>query len=259
MAPTHPHSAPRRHLLSSLAACAGLAACGTWWRPSPVTMQLLADDRACINQAPVLLVLLPGVHMSPEEMLAQGMVEALRSRGLAVDVVVAGAGLEYVVDGSILQRLHQDVIAPYQAQGYRRIWLAGISLGGFVAMAYALKHPGSIEGIFALAPYLGRRTLQQEVAAASSPAQWQAQAQPRSPDDVDHAVWSWLVAPPANAPALHLAYGREDRFAAGHRLMAGLLSPDRVQTAPGGHDWPPWVQLWGEWLDRGFLPRQCTP
>lgn len=42
-------------------------------------MQLLADDRACTNQAPVLLVLLPGAHMSPEVMLAQGMVEALVS------------------------------------------------------------------------------------------------------------------------------------------------------------------------------------
>ena len=222
-------------------------------------MKLLADDRACVKQAPVLLVLLPGAHMSLEDMQAQGMVEALRSRGLAVDVVVAGAGLEYVVDGSIVQRLHQDVIAPYQAQGYRRIWLAGISLGGFVAMAYALQHPGSIEGIFALAPYLGRRTLQQEVAAAISPAQWQAQALPRGPDDVDHAVWSWLIAPPANAPDLHLAYGSEDRFADGHRFLAGLLSPARVQTAAGGHDWPPWVHLWGQWLDRGFLPRQCTP
>ncbi len=222
-------------------------------------MNLLADDRACKDQAPVLLVLLPGAHMAPEEMQAQGFVEALRSRNLAVDVVIAGAGLEYVVDGSIVQRLHQDVIAPYRAQGYRRIWLAGISLGGFVAMAYALQHPGSIEGIFALAPYLGRRALQQEVAGASSPAQWRAQAQPRSADDVDHAVWSWLIAPPANAPALHLAYGTEDRFAAGHQLLAQLLQPDRVQTAPGGHDWPPWVRLWGEWLDRGFLPRQCTP
>jgi pimeloyl-ACP methyl ester carboxylesterase len=222
-------------------------------------MNLLADDRACVNQAPVLLVLLPGAYMTPDEMQEQGLVEAVRSRHLAVDVVVAGAGLEYVVDGSIVQRLHQDVIAPYRERGYRRIWLAGISLGGFVSMAYAMQHPGSIEGIFALAPYLGRRALQQEVAAASSPAQWRVQAQPRSPDDVDHAVWSWLIAPPANAPKLHLAYGTEDRFAAGHQMLAGMLQPNRVQTAPGGHDWPPWVRLWGEWLDRGFLPRQCTP
>lgn len=237
----------------------GLGACGSYWRPSPLTMNLLADDRACTDQAPVLLIMLPGAYMTPDEMQAQGLVDALRRRHLAVDVVVAGAGIEYVVDGSIVQRLHQDVVAPYQARGYRRIWLAGISLGGFVAMAYAMQHPGTVEGIFALAPYLGRRTLQQEVAAARSPAQWRAQAQPRGPDDVDHAVWSWLIEPPAGAPALHLAYGLEDRFAAGHRMMAQLLPPERVQTAPGGHDWAPWVSLWNAWLDRGFLPRHCTP
>ena len=80
------------------------------------------------------------------------------------------AGLAYVYDGSILDRLRADVIEPYRVRGYRRVWLAGISLGGFVAMGYALRHPGQIEGIVALAPYLGRRTLVQEVAAADWPA-----------------------------------------------------------------------------------------
>ena len=239
-----------------------LGGCSLLWRPSPITMDLLQDDKACPAQAPVLLVLLPGANMQPAEMLQQGMVQAVRQRQLAVDVVVAGAGLEYVYDGSILDRLQQDIITPYRARGHRRIWLAGISLGSFVAFGYALRHPGQIEGIVALAPYLGRRTLVQEVAAAGGPARWRESAVARGADDVDHALWMWLASRPASpaaeAPVLHLGYGREDRFAEGHRLLAQTLPANQVSVVPGGHDWPAWQPLWSQWLDRRLLPTSCA-
>ena len=235
-----------------------LGGCGALWRPSAIPLNLLQDDSACTAQAPVLLVLLPGAHMQPAEMQAQGMVRAVRQRQLAVDVLVAGAGLEYAYDGSILDRLRADVIEPYRSRGYRRIWLAGISLGGFVAMGYALRHPGQIEGIVALAPYLGRRTLVQEVAAAGGPARWRQTAAPRAAtDDADHALWLWLSARPADAPPLHLGYGREDRFSVGHRLLAQTLPPAQVQVVAGGHDWPAWRVLWSNWLDLRLLPGTC--
>lgn len=250
----------RRTTLLSLGVLAGtaLAGCGSLFRPTPLNMEVLHDDRACAQQAPVLLVLLPGAHMTPAEMQAEGMVEALRRRQLAVDVVIAGAGLEYMYDGSILERLREDVIAPYRARGYRRLWLAGISLGGYVAMGYALRHPGQVEGIVALAPYLGRRTLVQEVADAGGARRWHGSARPRGEDDVDHALWQWLARPPADAPALHLGFGSDDRFAQGHALLADLLPPMQVRSVPGGHDWAPWRRLWSDWLDRGLLPRQCN-
>ena len=240
-------------------------------------MELLHDDSACTTQAPVLLVLLPGANMTPTEMVDEGFVRALRQRGLAVDVLLVGAGLPYVYDGSMLDRLRDDVIAPYRARGYRRIWLAGISLGGYVAMGYALTNPGQIEGIVALAPYLGRRPLVQDIVAAGGPATWVTSAVPRE-DDTDQGLWRWLArlpaalpaalptdlpaalpaALPADPPALHLGYGTEDRFAEGHRLLASLLPPERVLTASGGHDWAPWRQLWADWLDRGHLPAACA-
>jgi pimeloyl-ACP methyl ester carboxylesterase len=227
-------------------------------QPTPIAMELIADDRACKTQAPVLLVLLPGANMTPEEMAAEGMLTAVRKQGLAVDVVVAGAGLEYVYDGSIMDRLHSDVIAPYRERGYRRIWLAGISLGGFVALGYSMRHPGEVEGVIALAPYLGRRQLIQEITAAGGPARWGPSQVPR-PDDIDQRLWRWLAALPADAPQVYLGYGRDDRFAAGHQLLAQLLPPSHVKSAPGGHDWPPWRQLWSEWLAAGVLPASCTP
>jgi len=222
-------------------------------------MDVLYDDRACpATLAPVLLVLLPGAHMAPQELEEQGFVAAVRQRKLAVDVAVPDAHMGYVYDGSMLGRLHDDVIAPARAQGYRRIWLAGISLGGFVAMGYAARHPGAIEGLVTLAPYLGRRPLVQAIADAGGPAAWRQTAQPRDASDFDHELWMGLSARPASAPPLYLGYGREDRFAEGHALLAGLLPPSQVTTAPGGHDWAPWRQLWLQWLDRGLLPTACT-
>lgn len=247
----------RRAAVVALAAT-GLTGCGSWFRPSPVTMDLLFDDRACVHQAPVLLVLLPGVNMAPAEMLDEGMLRAVRERGLAVDVVVADAQLHYLYDGSMLQRLRQDVIAPLRQRGYRRIWLAGISLGGYVAIGYAMRHPDEIEGVVTLAPYLGRRPLVQAVAEAASPAAWRQTAQPREAEDFDHTLWMWLTQRGADAPPLYLGYGTEDRFAQGHQTLAGLLPADHVDSVPGGHDWAPWRSLWARWLQRGLLPARCT-
>jgi len=249
----------RAATVALVAAAAGpLASCSVLRQPSRVTMDVIHDDRACAAQAPVLLVLLPGANMAPEELLREGFVAAVRQRRLAVDVAVAGAHLGYVQDGSVLQRLRIDLIAPARAQGYRRIWLAGISLGGFLAMAYSLRHPGEIEGLVTLAPYLGRRPLVQAIADAGGPAAWRGTTRPRGADDLDHELWSWLSAPPPGAPPLYLAYGKEDRFAPAHRLMASTLPPTHVATAPGGHDWAPWRALWSQWLDRGLLPVDCT-
>lgn len=219
-------------------------------------MDILADDRACATQAPVLLVLLPGAHMTPAEMQAEGLFDAVRQRRLAVDVVAAGAKLDHIYDGSLLQRLRDELIAPYRARGYQRVWLAGISLGGFAAMAYALHHPGEVEGVITLAPYLGRRALLQEIEAAGGPSHWRDTQVPR-PDDMDQRLWRWLARRPAEAPPLFMGYGTEDRFAAGHRLLAQTLPAAHVRSTPGGHDWAPWRRLWAEWLDAGLLPAAC--
>jgi pimeloyl-ACP methyl ester carboxylesterase len=251
----------RRQAAGSAAALAATAlpGCALLFRPSPIKMDVLFHDRACpATLAPVLLVLLPGANMAPAELEREGFVAAVRQRKLAVDVALPDAHMGYVYDGSMMTRLHDDVIGPAQAQGYRRIWLAGISLGGFVAMGYAARHPGAIEGLVLLAPYLGRRPLVQAIAAAGGPATWRQTAQPRDASDFDHDLWMWLSQPPANAPPLYLGYGAEDRFAEGHALLAGLLPPAQVTTAAGGHDWAPWRSLWAQWLARGLLPQHCT-
>jgi pimeloyl-ACP methyl ester carboxylesterase len=254
---------------SAAASASGLGGCALMSQPSHIKMDVDYDIHACAKtQAPVLLVLLPGANMTTQELQEEGFVAAVRKQGLAVDVALADANLRYVFDGSMMRRMTDEVVGPARAQGYKRIWLAGISLGGYVALGYAQKHPGEIEGLMLMAPYLGRRGVIDDIRAAGGPAPWRRIAKPRvsaaTPEDIDHSLWMWLTAARDGAisavqpPPIWLGYGSEDRFADSHKLLAGILPNERVQAVPGGHDWPPWRALWAQWLQRGAIAGTCS-
>jgi pimeloyl-ACP methyl ester carboxylesterase len=253
---------------SAVASASGLAGCAVMSQPSHLPMDVDYDINACAKtQAPVLLVMLPGANMTTQELQEEGFVAAVRKAGLAVDVALADASLRYVFDGSMMRRMADEVVGPARAQGYKRIWLAGISLGGYVALGYAQKHPGEIEGLMLMAPYLGRRGVIDDIRAAGGPVAWRVNATPRTsaatPEDIDHNLWMWLTAAQNNTasalqrPPIWLGYGSEDRFADSHKLLAGILPRERVQAVPGGHDWPPWRALWAQWLQRGAINSAC--
>lgn len=257
----------RRRLLGGAGALCALALGGCAWlmprRPNRIPMDLLKPEGPCRGRAPALVVMLPGAYSLPAEFVDEGFTAALRRSGAGVDVVIADAHLGYFGDGSVLRRLREDVVLPARAAGYRQVWLVGISLGGYAALAYAMRHGDEVDGIVALAPYLGPRRLQQEIAAAGGPRAWRASAAPADPaapaseDGLDRGLWAWLAGPPPPLP-IYLGYGVDDRFADAHRVLAGLLPAERVDTAPGGHDWPAWRVLWQSWLARGLLPTGCA-
>jgi pimeloyl-ACP methyl ester carboxylesterase len=244
--------------LGAVAAAGLLGGCAGWARRTRVPMEFVLHRHPGATPAPTLLVLLPGAHMSPDEMQREGLVAAVRSAGLWADVALAGLTLEHVYERSVFDRLHEAVFAPGGAAAGRPVWLMGISLGGFLSMAYTLRNPGPVQGIVALAPYLGTARTLQALQRAGSPRAWAASTPPSTDaDDIDGRLWRWLAEPPPGAPPLHLGYGTEDRFAPAHRLLAGLLPPERVLAVPGGHSWAPWRRLWATWLARAPLPRQA--
>ena len=262
-------SLPRRHWLrcAGVLGVAGLAGCSSIMAPpTRIPMDVLRPAGGpCEGAAPVLLVMLPGAWSRPPEFIDEGFVPEVRRRGLSVDIAIVDSHLGYFNERTILTRLRDDVVQPARAQGYR-VWLVGISLGGFAALGYAAKHEAEVDGLVVLAPYLGRRELLMEMEAAGGPMAWRGTPHaPPNDNEPERMVWEWLTARAAapDAPAtarlpLYLGYGTEDRFAAAHRLLAGVLPPERSHSVPGGHDWPPWRALWSHWLDRGLLPTACT-
>ncbi|HUH83240.1 MAG TPA: hypothetical protein VLX85_01445 [Stellaceae bacterium] len=221
---------------------------------APIASALYAAPGAV--RARRLLVMLPGVGMKAQEFVDHGFIAALRARELPVDVVIADADADLYLDGSILERLRGEVVLPAMARGYDALWFLGVSLGGMGALGYAREHAGQVEGILLLAPFLGVPGTIAEVRRAGGLGHWEPGT---VADDRERAVLAWLKEPGPGHPLLFLGYGRGDRFAAGHALLAERLPAARVVTEEGGHDWETWAKLWQRILDRQPLARRPDP
>lgn len=222
-------------------------------------MRVVHDCADRNRPAPALVIVLPGALQQPEDLVRAGFVEAVRQRALPIDLALVDLDLRYITDitdGTTLRQVHDEVVQPAQRGNYREIWLAGISIGGFVALAYGDRYGANLAGLCLLAPYPGNRILTAEIAAAGGIARWQNSDR----DDAERRVWQWLKTcrsqPPM--PAIHLGYGRDDRFASGQRLMADAIGAEHVDSIAGGHDWPVWQQLWINFLDRSRLGRATS-
>ncbi|HEU4458832.1 MAG TPA: alpha/beta hydrolase-fold protein [Methylibium sp.] len=244
----------RRALLAAAGLALPLALGGCLPRRSTAgPMARIVDRAACAMRADTLLVLLPGAYDDPADLVGQGFVQAVRQRRLVLDVWLVDAHLGHYRERSILDRLDADVLAPARAEGYRTIVLAGISIGGFGALLCASTRPDRVSTVVALAPWLGPSELVGEIAGAGGVAPWLAAGGDRRERDGDaaaRALWRWLgQAGERRAPELWLGYGRSDRLAEGHRLLAAALPAPQVLAVPGGHDWAPWRALWSATLD----------
>jgi pimeloyl-ACP methyl ester carboxylesterase len=245
----------RTWLMLPWAGAAGLAGCAWWPRKAVVPMPVIRLAAPVASQRkPVLVVMLPGAYSVPKDFIDQGFVGALRTGGFAVDVALADAHLGYVENGTLLERLRDDVLMPARHEGYQRIWLVGISLGGFASLGLLMQQPDALDGVLAIAPYAGRPELLQQVAAAGG-AEPFALVHPSS-DDLEAELWRWLGrSDAALRRKLYVYTGSDDRLIAGQRLLEALLDADHVLELPGTHDWPVWKALWSHWLARAPWPR----
>jgi hypothetical protein len=229
-------------------------------RPVKTPMDRIVDRSPPTVGPRALLVIMPGIREVPADLVQRGFVDAVRKRGIAADVVVADAHIGYFRDRTFLDRLRDDIVAPAKAAGYDRIWLAGISLGGFGSLLYAASEYGAdVDGAIVLAPYLGPERLRSEVFAAGGLREWHGRT---GPDPAERRLLEWLqgyAQPGADRPSLFIGYGKADDFAAINAEVGALLPPGHALAVPGGHAWGPWVALWDAMLDRAPLPRIVPP
>jgi pimeloyl-ACP methyl ester carboxylesterase len=192
----------------------------------------------------IRLVLLPGAGITAVDFEAQGVVAAVRARGLPVEIVATEPDIELYLDGRIAAALHAEIVTPGL-----RLWLMGISMGGMGALLYASAYPAQLDGIVLLAPFLGTRGTTAELTRAGGLAGWSAAGSAATPPE--QTMLRWLQARRETArPALYLGYAAQDRFAPAHRILAETLPADRVAVCEGGHDWASWMTLWAALLDR---------
>jgi len=236
------------------AGAAWLGGC-TWLpREAVVPMPVMRRPALASRQAPLLVVMLPGAYSLPQEFIDHGFVSSMQSLGFAADTVLADAHVGYAENGTLLERLRDDVLMPAQRDGYRRLWLVGISLGGLASLGLLMRQPELIEGVLLIAPYVGPPALLQQVAAAGGAERYADTAHPDGA--LEAALWVWLGhSSPALRDKIHLYTGSQDRLISGQRLMARSLAADHVLEVPGSHDWPAWSVLWSRWLAHAPWPR----
>jgi pimeloyl-ACP methyl ester carboxylesterase len=201
------------------------------------------------KQRPTLLVFLPGIRDKSAVFAEEGFVSAARASGIQADMIGVDAHIGYYLEKQFIRRLKEDVIDPAKLQGYRNIWLVGISLGGFGSIWYDLENPGDLAGIVALSPYLGEPEVVDEVSRAGGLAVWRPA--PYGELDDQHMIWRELKnyeQQDKNRKRVYLGYGLRDKFAIADGLLAAVLPQEQVFTIGGEHDWATWQTLWNEIL-----------
>lgn len=214
----------------------------------PIETERLSDEHLPHH---LLFVYLPGNGDPPAAFERHGLAALVRERGIPADIIAVNALLGYYDNGTILDRLKQDVIDPAKSAGYDRIWLIGNSLGAYGSLSYTARYPADIAGVVLLGAYAGERGIIREIEQAGGLKAWEPGKIEKK--DWERQLWSWLKSYDARQPAsahIYLGFGRYDRFAYAQDLLATVLPPDRVAVIAGGHDWPTWKKLWGLLLSR---------
>ena len=209
----------------------------------PIATELLPAPQP--SPARTLVIVLPGRADDGRGENERGMARAIHEAWPGADVVLTSATYAYYRDGTVVERLHVDVVAPALRAGYRRIWLAGASMGGMGAMLYERAHPGTVTGVVLFAPFLGDEPLLQEIRRAGGVRQWDPGPLPAAVDarNYQRQVWKHIRDEPALASRVWLACGSDDYLLSGARLLATTLPDGRFLEMPGSHDWRTWSRM----------------
>jgi alpha-beta hydrolase superfamily lysophospholipase len=194
------------------------------------------------------MIWLPGAYHSAQDFLDEGFARAAAQRQVPLDLLFVDLQMQHLDDRDAFQRLRSEIVLPTRDSG-AAVWLAGISLGGLVALDYASSHSGELDGLCLLAPYLGNRMLINEITATSGLAGWEPGELAES--DAERRIWRYIKTRVDSRP-LFLGYGRDDRFSAAHDMLAAALPADWVEVVAGGHKWGTWLNLWENFLDSHF-------
>ena len=222
----------------------GAAACASFGDSrAPIATELLPAPQP--SPLRTLVIVLPGRNDGGRGANERGMARAIHEAWPGADVLLASATYVYYRDGKMVERLHEDVVEPALRAGYRRIWLAGASMGGTGAMLYERAHPGTVTGVVLFAPFLGDKPLLEEIRRAGGVRQWDPGPLPAEVDarNYQRQVWKYVREQSALASRVWLACGSDDYLLSGARLLAATLPEGRFVEMPGGHDWRTWSRI----------------
>jgi len=226
-------------------AVAGLAGCFTIGSSkAPIGTVPVAAPRPSAERA--LVIVLPGFGTDAKDLKDHGIAEAIQEGWPEADVLLTNATFAYYRDGRLVPRLHEEIVEPARSKGYRRVWLAGASMGGMGVLLYEREHPGELTGIALFAPFLGSNELLREIRAAGGPRTWDPGPMPAemNGDNYQRQVWKMVkgwAARPDLARRVWLAAGTGDHLIEDVRLLAPEVTGPHYLELQGGHTWGLWI------------------
>lgn len=201
----------------------------------PVIRYPVAGER----RAATLVIFLPGRRDHASVFARNGLVEVVERAHIGADLIATDAHIGYYKSGSFVRQLHDEIIEPARQRNYRRIILIGVSMGGYGAVRYAMAHPGKVDTIVLLSPFLGAGPVGREIAEAGDEDFEQTRrwllAYPKDKSDVERTA--------AHYPRIILGRGEEDLFPITHAELRAALPQHDFFTTPGAHVWSTWHTL----------------
>jgi len=198
-----------------------------------------------------LLVLLRGIGGSHTIFEEEGIIDEIRRRRLPFDIIAPDTHYGYFKAHTLEERLKADIIDPARSKGYRRIWLAGFSMGGLGSLFYLRSHPSDVDGVLLVSPFLGWDAIIHEIRDAGGVLPWQQVT--TDENDWPRLIWTWIrkyAGAQQDYPPVYLGYGRDDMVAdEGPPLLATILPQERVHSVPGSHTVGTFKKLFFRQLD----------
>jgi pimeloyl-ACP methyl ester carboxylesterase len=218
--------------------------------PAPLPSELY---RVGAGEPSCLVVMLHGRGGSMHDFRDAGFIDTLDAFGIEAEVVTVGAHFGYYAKRTLLTRLQEDIIAPARERGLTRIWLVGVSMGGFGSLMYSSQHPDEISGVVLFSPYLGDEELIEEIESAGGLEAWSPGGEVSLEEDYQRALWSWLKRNLASSDGipLYLGFGAAEKFVASNTVLAEAMPSGTVLVGEGGHTWTTWSPLWKEFVNAG--------
>ena len=185
-----------------------------------------------------LVVLFPTMGGKGSHYETQGFLDEVWERDFEASMEVLDVKPSLYLGSRIVELVKTEVIEPAKAEGYKEIYLIGISLGGHGALLYATTHPEDIDGIVVLAPFISGDLVSEAIEEAGGLDTWEDC--PFLGWEYACNVWKSLqvyVSDSENQKKIVLGFGREVKFVDQFRVRADVLLPEQVFTVPGGPDW----------------------
>jgi enterochelin esterase-like enzyme len=194
----------------------------------------------------VLIILLPGIFSNARHMQREGVPEAIHRGWSEPDILMADLTINFYRKGLATKRLHNEIVMPYRQKGYSEIWLAGGSMGGLGTLMYEWQHPGEMDGLVLISPYMGGSDVTDGIREAGGLKSWHSgeHSAEMQKDNYDRLVWQMAqdwIGDETKLQRVWLICGDEDSLYPDVQMLGAILPANRYFPGPGDHSWDYWI------------------